>query len=163
MAFPVSTRSAGNLITASIWNADIVANMNAIVKANWTSVAFSAGNFTGNGSMTWTFDAGDQVAFRYEVILNTMTVFVDIQNTTVGGTLNTALQIAIPGGYAATNDNEGYQPVRIINNGTAAFGYALVRNTGAGIQIFRTVDGTTNWSSATNASGVQGTIRFQVA
>lgn len=129
----------------------------------WNSVTFATGNFTGSGSMTWTVASGDQVAFRYIVVGKLMTVFFDIRTTTVGGTPNTALQIAIPGGYAAGNDNISLQPIRVFDNGTAAVGFAQVRNTGAGIQLFRSIDGGTNWSAATDTTSVQGTITFQVA
>jgi hypothetical protein len=129
----------------------------------WTTVAYASGNFTGSGSMTWTVDSGDQAAFRYRVVGKTMTVFFDIRTTTVAGTPSTSLQIAIPGGYALANDNESFQMIRIFDNGTPAIGYAAVRNTGAGIQLQRTIDGSTNWSAATNTTSVQGTVDFQVA
>ena len=44
----------------------------------WTEVAFSAGNFTGNGSMTWTVESGDQDILQYNIMGNVMNVMDDV-------------------------------------------------------------------------------------
>jgi hypothetical protein len=73
----------------------------------WTTPAFEAGNFSANGSMTWTVEAGDVVTYQYTVIGKTMTLNFFIASTVIGGTINNTLKIAIPGGYAAAKRSIG--------------------------------------------------------
>lgn len=129
-----------------------------------TDVAFNAGNFSGSGSMTWTVGAPDHVAFWFIQIGTSVWVFVDVRNTDVGGTPSSALQIAIPGGVTPLLDNQSEQAIRVKNNGTYEWGFALVRSTGAGIQIFADKTATTNWSASAGATDVHGLIGpFQAA
>jgi hypothetical protein len=64
-------------------------------------VNFAAGNFTANGAMTWTVASarsGDLSA--YSIVGKTLTIWFSITGT-VGGTPNSQLLIAIPGGFTA--------------------------------------------------------------
>lgn len=73
----------------------------------WTNVAYSAGNFTANGTMTWTVDSGDQLAYSYTVIGKTMYLAFTISTTDIGGTANSELRIAMPGGYTSSLRTDG--------------------------------------------------------
>ena len=125
---------------------------------SWTSVSFSAGNFTGNGSMTWTLASGDQTTFAYNLRGKTMTVAWYLVTTTVGGTPNTALQIAIPA--SKTANRTVLTPFYYSDNGTPGVGFAQVSASGTVIQLFK--PDVSNWSAATNATYAYGEITFEV-
>lgn len=122
-----------------------------------TSVAFSAGNFTANGSMTWTVDSGDQAAFWYSLVGKLMTVGFTIKNSSVGGTLNTTLQIAIPAGKTAAHEQ---WTLGWMYQGTWAWCFFNVEASGTVIKIQK-ADGT-NWSSSTDGTFVAGEIVFPI-
>jgi hypothetical protein len=124
-------------------------------------VVFDAGNFTGYGSMTWTVEAGDQTMYRSFLKGRKMTLFLDVRTTTVGGTPSPALLVAIPGGFTSTGAL-GFATMRCFDNGTASQGTTQVGYVAGKIGLFKSVDGGTNWSAATNATTVQTTIEFEV-
>jgi hypothetical protein len=67
----------------------------------WIDVSFSEGNFTANGSMTWTVASGEQYAYAYTLIGKTMVLNVKIHGADIGGTANNELRVAIPGSFTA--------------------------------------------------------------
>jgi hypothetical protein len=153
----------GSGTTGSIFDvADIDALMDAIdaeLPTTWTVVAHSAANFTGNGAMTWTVASGDQTTYAYaKGGKKTLTVSFWIAGSTVGGTPNTDLQIAIPGGFVAARFMAN--ACNVIDNGTAETGYCFVASAGTTIGIRRVNDA--NWSAATDATSVRGQITFEV-
>lgn len=129
----------------------------AAAMGDWTAVAFSAGNFTGSGAMTWTVTSGEQITLAYALVGHTMTVAFDIELTTVGGTPAQFLQIAIPGGFTAARSM--WNPVLLVDNGTRTTGAAKVAASGTTIQIQRT--DAANFSASTN-TGVVGQMTFEV-
>jgi hypothetical protein len=124
----------------------------------WTAVSFSAGDFTGSGSMTWTVEAGDVTAFRYLKIGKTLWVSFYIVTTTIAGTPSTALQIKIPGSYAAATAM--LVPVLLTDNGTRATGYASVVADATVITVSRTDQA--NYGASTNQTNVYGQIAFEI-
>jgi hypothetical protein len=131
----------------------------------WTDVAFSAGNFTGSGSMTWTVESGDQDIFQYTITGDVMTVSFDIATTTVGGTLDTQLEIAIPGGVTVATPTGGGSWIQTcwrIDNTTEAATVCSVDSAGTQINVFHSDNTTTTWAASTNASRVAGVITFQI-
>lgn len=124
-----------------------------------TAVAFSAGNFTANGAMTWTVGSGDQVTYAYDFVGPKMTVSFWIDASSIGGTPDTTLQIAIPGGFTAqrsvaavgygVDGGAGTTPIRI-----------EVDAAGTKILINR-LDGAV-WQASADATYVRGQISFPV-
>jgi hypothetical protein len=127
----------------------------------WITRAYSAGNYTGSGSMTWTVDSGDILAERFVLENRSLTIFGAYQTTSVGGTLSTALQVALPNGYTAAIAGEGYEVVRASDN-NGAYGSGLVLGSGTVLQIFKDLGASTNWSAATNATHVYFTVKIEV-
>lgn len=121
------------------------------------TVTFAAGNFTGNGSMTWTVASGGQASFWYSIVGKTLTVNFSISGT-VGGTPNTALQIAIPGGFTAASFS--LNSLSVFNGGAWAVGACQVAAAASVIQIFNTPAGSVNWTAGT--ASVVGQIHIQV-
>lgn len=127
----------------------------------YINVAFNAGDFTANGAMTWTVQAGDVGAFKYLLQGKTLTVVYLISTTTVGGTPNTSLLVAIPNGFSASgvqfllSDSSD-------NGGGATVSLSLVAG-GAQIFNFYGMSSTLNWSLATNATAINScSLSFEV-
>ncbi len=126
----------------------------------WITPAFSAANFTANGSMTWTVDAGDVTTYAYRLSGRTLSVAFSIVSTSVGGTLNTQLRLAIPGGFTAAKTVTSWQFA--FDNGVRNASRCEV--TASTTVIYFRVDtaGTSNWSASTNNTAVTGEIIIEV-
>jgi len=125
----------------------------------WTSVSFSAGNFTANGSMTWTVASGDQITYQYMLIGKTLFVNAVIDTSTVGGTPNIVLQLAVPGGFTAAKKAQA--SCVLFDNGVAALGFSQVLASGTLIQIGR-ADGS-NLAASTDNTYVRVMMQFEVS
>jgi hypothetical protein len=130
----------------------------ANLSGSWTTPTFSAGNFTGNGSMTWTVAAGDVSTYAYKILGKTMIVAFSLITTTVGGTPSTTLQIAIPASKVATKRMAN--PVLLLDNNVRATGYAEVAASGTVIQIIRT--DAANFTASADQTYVFGQITFEI-
>jgi hypothetical protein len=119
--------------------------------------AFSAANFSANGSMTWTVIAGGVTTYSYTLVGRTM-VFSFSVSGTVGGTPNTLLQIAIPDGYVASQAMAS--PMTITNGGATSISQASVAASGAVLRIAANPAGSANWTAGT--ASVQGQLMLQV-
>lgn len=129
------------------------------VSANpWQTPTFAAGDFTANGAMTWTVDAGDVTTYAWRQDGKMMTVLITLATTTVGGTPNTQLQIKVPGGRTAAK--RAINPCFILDNNVRTTGYLDVAAGGTNITVNRT-DGA-NWTASTNLTYVYGQITFEV-
>lgn len=124
----------------------------------WTTPAFSAGNYTGSGSMTWTVDAGDVTTFAYMINGKMMTVSFYIIGTTIAGTPSDTLRIVIPASKTATKTMSA--PCSISDNGTPNAGAVRVVASGTSIEITR--DDNANFTAATDATSVTGQITFEI-
>jgi hypothetical protein len=125
----------------------------------WTDVAFNAANFTGNGSMTWTLQAGDQATYSWTMVGDTMILAIKLGTTTVGGTPSTALRVVIPGGVLAARDVNG--AAAAINNSSVVASPIWSVTTGQPyVEFFLDISGGTNWAAATNTTYVQAVATF---
>ena len=146
----------GNIkeVTGSVFSSITLAG--SVVGA-WTTPTFDAANFTANGSMTWTVASGDVQTYAYTILNKAMTVSFSIITSTVGGTPDTTLRIAIPAGKTATKAM--FNPCRVNDNGTVKPGYASVGASGTVINIDLTSG---NFAAATDATSVSGEITFEI-
>lgn len=152
----VAVTSGGTGVTTSAGS-----GANILGDSTWTSVPFAAGNFTANGSMTWTLTSGDQSNFRYVTIGKTMIVHFELATTTVGGTPNTALQILIPNSKTAASTASA---AIVVKDAGAAEEVGIAQVTAASnlIKLYRTNFTATNWSAATDTTSVIGEIAFEI-
>ncbi len=127
----------------------------------WIDVAFSAGNFTAAGSMTWTVGSGDQACYSYTLIGKTMTLSVIVNTSSVGGTLSNSLRVAIPGGFTVASGFRATVGCRVIQGATNEIGFITAGSGSAFVEIGR--PGAVNFVSSTDTTAVQGTITFKVA
>lgn len=141
-----------------VWTQDLDAS-GTITFPAWTTPTFSAGNFTGNNSMTWTLQAGDVTTYRYDIVGHRMTVAWFLVTTTVAGTPSTQLLITIPASKTATTTIVNTF-IYSDNGGTNTVGYATVTAAGTTIALTK-LDGS-NWTAATNTTGVFGEIVFEI-
>ena len=124
----------------------------------WLSPSFNAGDFTANGSMTWTVGSSDVQTYSYYLRGRSLLLVVHVSFTTIGGTVNTNLQIKIPGGF--TSARSVYSPC-LIANSSRAVGDFLVLSGGA-TNVLVENPGATNWSLGTDNVQVSGQISFEV-
>lgn len=129
----------------------------AVVGA-WTTPTFAAGDFTGGGSQTWTVAAGDVSTYAYTITGKTMTVAFTIITSTVGGTPNADLNIAIPASKTATKamSNACYLAEPSSNV------IARCRVSAAGTIIVISKIAGTNLEASTNGTSVIGQITFEI-
>ena len=123
----------------------------------WNDVAYDSTMFTGNGTIVWTVDSGDQVQFGFTQIGKTIIVAFWITTTTVAG-VGSELWIALP--FKHTNNRKVLVPVHVNDNGTHATGYAYSMPSDSVLRISK-VDGS-NWSAATNTTGVVGEVALEI-
>jgi len=118
---------------------------------DWIAIAFSAGNFTANGTMTWTVAEADQATFRFRQHGMLLTVLIFIVDSTVGGALNTTLKVAVPGGFTLDSTKESPTVGIVTDNGTVVLGtFARFDDTTFALKRFDSA----NWSAATDTTRV---------
>ena len=130
MAFTTpTTRSTGLLVTASIWNVDLVDNI-IFLKAEVDKVHFSTGTYTGNNSANRTIPHGLSTTPKAVYIINTdfnnwFRIFTDANIYMEAGTGSTKISVTAPDGtnfhvgnsgdfgQSANNNTQGYRWVAI--------------------------------------------------
>ncbi|MBP8275084.1 MAG: hypothetical protein KAY59_11670 [Acidobacteria bacterium] len=145
-------RPAGLMFVEWVMDTDAV--------ATWTSVAYDAADFTGNGSMTWTVGSADVLQFAYRIEGTAMTVAFALATTTVGGTPSTKLQIKVPGNRSIASKMTA--PVYILDNSSVKFGFVQAASA-VPTKLEILLPDLANWSAATNSTLVEGLITFEVA
>lgn len=128
----------------------------------WITPAYSAGDYTAAGSMTWTVDSGDVTMYRYWLKGRTLFVGWQLSTTTIGGSLNTALYIKIPGGFSAAG--QATAGVMYANSGSGFLFAAAWVDSGLAtkIQLYTAGFGSSNWASGTNNNSSYGEIAVEV-
>ena len=131
-----------------------------VAMGEWIDVPFSAANFTANGTMTWTVAAGDQVIYRYALVGKTVTVNLNLSTTSIGGTVNTTLYLALP---AALTPAKDARTLLHIYNGAGGWrpGVAMVAAGVARIAVLN-VDQVTTWAVSTDTTYVVGQMIFEM-
>ena len=125
----------------------------------WTTVPFNAGDFTGDGAMTWTVEAGDIVAFRYRRSGDTIEVNFSSVTTSVGGVPDGELRVKIPGGFTAST--YGFVAAYVTDNSTGKIGTCYTAPATTYVTCLPAPSGG-NWAAAANTTGVNFMMRFQI-
>lgn len=119
---------------------------------------FAAGDFTGSGSMTWTVASGDVGQDAYVVNGKEVTYYFRYFDTTVGGTVSTQLQRAIPSLLTPLNDICYGTCVIIDSGGARTVGAVLVAGATL-ILAFQKID-LSNWTLSTNTTTIEGQLKW---
>jgi len=156
--FDVTTRfvetSGGKVIDLS--GATVGVNIQGIT----TNVTFSAGDFTGDGTINWNVGAGDVLAHNFTILGKQMTVNWYLQATSTSGSASGVLNIAIPAGKTAAKRTTG--TFVYDNNGGVGSGTCDVLASGTNIRLLRDISGS-NWNNtSTNATSVAGQFTFEI-
>lgn len=125
-------------------------------------VPFTAGDFTGNGAMTWTLDSADLSQFSYHLVGRFVTFQIAIASSTTGGTPNTNLRVLIPNGWtiSATQSIIGFARTQN-NGGTVAAGFIQATDADNTHILFKLM-AAGNWANGTNNNAQQGQISFNI-
>lgn len=130
----------------------------AVANGHQQTRAFSAGNYAG-ATGVWTVISSEVVADCLVVDGNHATYYFEVSSSTVSGT-PTALQITLPAGIAATFRST--TPIRVVNNGTTATGFAEILANASVISLYADSTAGTAWANSTTNTTVQGQIGFPI-
>jgi hypothetical protein len=130
----------------------------------WIAAPYNAVYFSGSGSMTWAVSAGNMSTFRYRLQAKTLSIVVDIQGTTIGGTPSTDLLLSnnLYGGFTGGPGPTMYggRVGRSTDGGGAVVESTFVLGSSAAtIRIVKTSFAA--WTAGANAS-VSGFSTFEV-
>lgn len=127
---------------------------------SWTTPSYSAGDFTANGAMVWTVEAADVITYSYIIIDKLMFVNFWLQLTTIGGTPNTKLRIAIPASKQSANSVQTFYLANP-NSGGNQMGLLTIQASGTVMELH--VDFVpNNWPASTNLTHVFGSLFFEI-
>jgi hypothetical protein len=153
-ATPLTLTRSGN---AAVWG-DVYEKNRAYPMGHWNTIPYNALNFTGSGSMIWTVQAGDQVTFQYTTIGKTVFVLLQVNTSSVGGTLSTALNVNIPLQIGVTFT----QPAFAIDGSGAHITCLATGQAGAyTVQFYKL--GAPNWTASTNTTYIYASLMFALS
>lgn len=112
--------------------------------------------------MTWTVEVGDVATYKYSIIGKIMFLQFNLNATTVEGTPNTLLYVAIPGGKTCASETYHYCEVLQISQTGWQVGLVALSPSGSVVNVFRDLSTATNWAANTNATYVRGSIWFPI-
>lgn len=143
---------------AAGWNVDH--NTDGTHKFEWTNVTYDAALFSSNAG-TWSVTIGDVLVNRYRVIGHTMTVNLDVQNTSTSGAAAAYFSYAIPDNRVAAERMGG--PCVIADNGTQDCGWWVVLKGTRVIRFYRHPQIASNWNAASSDNtSVVAHMEFEV-
>jgi len=149
-------RSTGNTNQSGA----IIERGRGVALGEWINVPFSAGDFTGNGAMTWTVASGDVLFNMYTLIGKTMIWILQLDTTSVGGTPNTQLLATVPGGLSISAS--GPMRVSVAIDAGALGQEADCRFVDATHVAFQRLDGAA-WGASANVTYIYVTMILQLA
>ena len=126
-------------------------------------IPFNPTNFTAAGAMTWTVAIANAIQLYYTLVGAMMTVFFDIQSSTVGGTPNTNLIMRVPSGAFCRRTTES--TFFYFDNAVAGVGLVSVPgqvNGSLGNEIQFFILSTGNWAASAAQTHVRGQITFEI-
>jgi hypothetical protein len=159
--WPTITDDDGsNTVGTVLNNTNVWTPIQSYIGGAWTNVTFSAGDFAGGPSGTWTVGSGDVTVFKYVEIGKTMLVsFVILTSTVASGP--TRLRFAIPNGRTCVGIH--YSTIVYSDNGTVGYGYAVAdANIHTDNFFCQKVDASA-WAASTNNTNVIGSLSFEIA
>lgn len=124
----------------------------------WTAIAFSAGNFGGNGAQTWTVTLGNVSLAEYSVVGDTLLLHLEVDSSTVGGTPNTQLTYLLPVNAKST----AYFPCEVRNNGTRQTAVCFTTANSNSLGIYVDATRASNWAASAGNAGVSINIACRI-
>lgn len=127
-------------------------------QGGWIAIPYNASDFTALSPMTWTVAAGDVITEAYYLKGRTLTVALELNTTTVGGTPATQLRFILPNGWKGAKKVSS--SVYVIDNGVRGTGVGS-GFIGVGHVAFYTPSAG-NWSLATDTTFVFGQATLEL-
>src|SRR5574341_227656 len=132
-------------------------------QGGWARAAFSAGDFTGSGSMTWTVEAADVFDMSFKLDGRSLFISAVINGTSIGGTPSNQLIVSNAqwGGYTVANVGSGFfRAVAVIFNNSGSAPETGEFQVAAGATSFNVIRAiptiNANWTASTNLTGFHG-------
>lgn len=161
--------SAATPLAAGVGVADLVYDAAAArwrlashEQGDWITPAYASGDFTANGSMTWTVSSGNRTCHRYYLRGRELSMLIALENTTVGGTPSSQLKIAVPGGFTLGTTAFNSFPITAFDNSAtvATAASAVIGASASTITCFANLSQSGNWSLSTGQTNVyvNGTV-----
>lgn len=146
-----------NLVYAALSHTHLVADITNI--GQWSTYAYNAANFDAFGDTTWTVDDADE-AIKYTIVGKTLILAFNIMTTSVNDSNSSWLMITLPEGKLAAV--AAYFPYWLTNAGaTGELGLASSA-AGDGKIYLSVLSGAGKWNSATNTTGVRGSLVLEI-
>ncbi len=117
------------------------------LSGTWSDTAFSAGDYTANGTMTITVAGGDVIVNKYLRVGNTLHWTLYVLGATIGGVANSELRVDLPGSLTFSGLCGG--SFAYGDNGTGGNGLFVGSNGSSYITLLKSFV-TANWSAASS-------------
>ncbi len=127
---------------------------------SWVTPAYSAGTYTGSGSMTVTVAAGDVITNSYIIMGKLMLWRLEISPFSIGGTPSNQVRIALPAGVTVSGATGG--AYHFVDNGNGGIGLWEVSHGGATANFFLTATGST-WAASTDGTAIRAVLILGLA
>ena len=124
------------------------------------NIPFTAGDYTGTGTMGWTVAAGDMIVNAYKVIGNLFVLDFFISSADVIAPVSHGLLFLLPNGYTASHRALGLEMAYDAGILQATATYDLNVATAGKIAFYRHPDASLNWTVTTGGNTVQGMLSF---
>lgn len=147
---------------------NLVAQINAAFRGigSWSSLVYVAANFAGKAAMVWTTQAANQVTFEFIQFGGsgyaggaTMVFHLHLVNTTVGGTLSNALNVAVPNNSFVLSECSGSFSYR--DNGTFGTGVWEALPATSTVNFYKADK--SNWAASSSATDIRATVVLSVS
>ena len=123
-----------------------------------SNVTYAAGNFTANGTQTWTVDEADVALHHWVRVGNIVTLNWQVITSTVGGSANTQLRVG-SGGFTWARSCESSHYYLDNNTRGSSRAYATAGTT----YVVLNIATAGNWAAATNTTYTFGQITCEVS
>ena len=154
-----ANRSLSPSVTSGAGRSGTVTRLSSDPNEGWISPSYAASDFSAGGSMTWTVDRPDVTTYEYFLNGKAMVVAFTLSFTSVGGTPDQLLRIAIPGGHIPYRTVQNFMMYN--NNGsTDGWGRVVAVKGQPTLWLFRPDNAP--WSASANKTNVSGEITFEV-
>lgn len=126
----------------------------------WTDIGFTAANFTGSGTMTWTPSNTDVQTYQYARVGDLVVLQWAIQTSDCSGG-GTELRLALPSGLLSPAVRSPSTHWYVDAGGTGAVGRAVIVQDEAFVRLFKA--DLSNWTATTSDNTrTEGTLWYKV-
>lgn len=137
----------------------VVSLTTADLTGGWTTPPYSDSDFSASGSMTWRVDPHDLSTYRYVLIGNTMVLAFDLNSTSVAGSPDLCLRIAVPGGFTIKRTMTN---LLVYKEGASPESWGRVMAVAGQRALWLFKPDNARWAPSPNATRVSGEITFEI-